>query len=55
MLGINPDDLVVNFTYTLADSYDKSGGKFSLIFSESAIVDCHYVFSTFLFGIESDL
>ena len=55
MLGINPEDLTVNLVYTLAATYDKPNGKFSLIFSESAIVDCHYVFSSFLQGIEKDI
>lgn len=55
MFGIDPADFIIDLTYTLTASYEKPNGKFSLIFSESAIVDCHYIFSSFLVSIEVKL
>eukprot|EP00354_Favella_ehrenbergii_P007804 CAMPEP_0170452344 /NCGR_PEP_ID=MMETSP0123-20130129/1273_1 /TAXON_ID=182087 /ORGANISM="Favella ehrenbergii, Strain Fehren 1" /LENGTH=157 /DNA_ID=CAMNT_0010714317 /DNA_START=760 /DNA_END=1233 /DNA_ORIENTATION=+ len=55
VFGIEPEDLVVKLMYTLAATYEKPNGKFSLIFSESAIVDCHYIFSSFLESLEVNL
>ena len=53
--GIKSDDMIVNLVYTLKASYAKPNGKFSLIFSESAIVDCHYIFSSFIVSLEDKL
>ena len=52
VFGIDPDDLVVDLVYELSATYDKPNGKFSLIFSESAIIDCHYIFSSFIVSLE---
>ena len=51
LLGIDPNLTKVEILYTLTDTYTKPNGKFSLIFAESAIVDCHYVFPSFLLAI----
>ena len=48
LFGIEPDTLDVNLHYTLKATYEQPNGKFSLVFSNSAIVDCHYIFDSFL-------
>ena len=39
-LGVEPEDLKVNLFYKLKATYESPNGKFSLIFSNSALVDC---------------
>ena len=53
--GIDPESLVVNLEYTLDSTYDEPNGKFSLILSNSAIIDCNYVFPQFIGQLETSL
>lgn len=55
VFGIDPEDMIVYLNYTLAATYDNPDGKFSLIFSESAIIDCHYIFDQFITSCEAKL
>lgn len=45
VLGIEPRDAVLNFYYTIKQTFSEPNGKFSLIFGNSAIIDCSRVFS----------
>ena len=55
MFGIEADALIVNLPFKLKATFDKLNGKFSALFSNSAIVDCHYVFPSFIKGVEKSL
>ena len=55
VFGISPEDYTVDLVYEISATYDNPRGKFSLIFAESALVDCHYIFSGFIVGIEVKL
>jgi hypothetical protein len=55
MFGIEPDTLNVNLYYTLKATYEQPNGKFSLLFSNSAIVDCNYIFDAFISSLEVNL
>ena len=53
--GIDEDLLDVNLFYTLKETYSQPMGKFSMIFTNSAIVDCHYVFDSFLYSLRHNI
>ena len=53
--GIDVDTFAVELIYNLKSTYSKPGGKFSLIFSNAALVDCHYIFPSFIFSLERNL
>lgn len=55
VFGISPEMAKFDLYYELAYTYDKPGGKFHLIFSNSALIDCHYVFTAFITAIEVNL
>ena len=48
-LGVDEDEdeisKILHFEYTIADTYQAPNGKFSLFFSNAAMVECSYVFS----------
>lgn len=43
-LGIRDIDTVLHLTFTIAETYAEPNGKFSLYFSNAAMIDCTYVF-----------
>ena len=49
-VGEGEDEIsrVLHFEYTIADTYQAPNGKFSLFFSNAAMVECSYVFSDLL-------
>lgn len=53
--GIDANTFAVELIYTLKSTYERPNGKFSLIFSNAALVDCHYIFPSFLFSLEMNL
>ena len=48
IFGITQETLIVNLYYNLKATYQKPNGRFNLIFSNSAIIDCHYIFGAFI-------
>ena len=48
MFGISQETIIVNLYYNLTATYQKPNGRFNLIFSNSAIIDCHYIFGAFI-------
>ena len=55
MFRIYPETLYVELQYTLKATYDKPNAKFSLFFSNSALVDCHYIFDSFITSLKHNL
>lgn len=53
--GIDANTFAVELFYTLTSTYERPNGKFSLIFSNAALVDCHYIFPSFIFSLEKNL
>lgn len=47
-LGLSPEDYLLNFNFTVTQTYDESNAKFNLIFENSAIMECTWVFPEFL-------
>ena len=43
-LGVSDIDTVLRMSYTIADTYPEPNGKFSLYFSNAAMIDCTHVF-----------
>lgn len=44
MFGITPDILYIELPYTLKATFDKPNGKFDMGYTNSALIDCHYIF-----------
>ena len=55
LLGVGADTLIVDLPFKLKDTFDKLNGKFSSLFTNSAIVDCHYIFPNLIAGLETSL
>ena len=55
LFGIDPETLYVELQYNLKATYDKPHAKFSLFFSNSALVDCHYIFESFIASLKHNL
>ena len=53
--GIEADTFAVELYYNLKSTYERPNGKFSLIFSNAALVDCHYIFPSFIFSLKRNL
>ena len=55
MLGITPDLLYLELPYTLKATYERTNGKIANIMTNSALIDCHYIFDQFLTTLEGNL
>ena len=55
MFGLEPDTLKVDLFYKLKATYEEPNGKFSLLFSNSALIDCHYIFPSFINALKVGL
>ena len=55
MFGLSTDTGKVDLMYNVTAEYEKPGGKFSIVFSNSAIIDCHYLFDSFLAALSVNL
>ena len=48
MFGITPDLLQVELQYKLKATYKRTNGKFRVAFTNSALIDCHHIFGSFI-------
>ena len=55
IFGIEADTFAVELYYNLKSTYERPNGKFSLVFSNAALVDCHYIFPSFIFSLKRNL
>ena len=54
--GIFDDvDFVLDLEYTITSSFRKTNGKVNIIFGNSGIINCNYVFPMFLTAIQDEI
>ena len=55
MFGITPDILFIELPYTLKATYEKPSGKFGIGYTNSALIDCHDLFGSFIDSLKQNI